>query len=142
MSRLIVLVALSCGASLVAVLLRKLNYRNFMTSGWSTPGHLSREDFGFRDEPWLVVIFSSESCETCEPVVAEGMKLASLGIAIQEVAAETNKGLHEKYDIDAVPMLLLVDKFGVVRSSHLGPINFDEVKKSIETVIFETQTSD
>ena len=142
MSRLIVLVALSCGASLAAVLLRKLNYRNFVTSGWSIPGHLSREDFGFLNEPWLVVIFSSESCETCKPVVAEGMKLTSLGIAIQEVAAETNRGLHEKYDINAVPMLLLVDKFGVVRSSHLGSINFDEVKKSIETVIFETRQSD
>ena len=142
MSRLIVLVVLSCGASIVAVLLRKLNYRNFVTSGWSIPGHLSREDFSFLNEPWLVVIFSSESCETCKPAVAEGMKLASLGIAIQEVTAETNKGLHRKYDIDAVPMLLLVDKFGVVRSSHLGPSDFDEVKKSIEAVIFETQQSD
>ena len=88
------------------------------------------------------MIFSSESCETCKPVVTEGMKLASLGIAIQEVTAETNKDLHEKYDIDAVPMLLLVDKFGVVRSSYLGPSDFDEVKKSIETVIFETHQSD
>lgn len=87
-----------------------------------------------------MVVFSSESCETCKPVVAESMKLASLGIAIQEVAAETKKDLHEKYDIDAVPMLLLVDKFGVVRSSHLGPVNFDEVKKSIETVLFESPT--
>tara|TARA_B100000929_G_scaffold155973_1_gene123580 strand:- start:7320 stop:7748 length:429 start_codon:yes stop_codon:yes gene_type:complete len=142
MSRLIVLVVLSSGAFLAAVLLRKLNYRNFVTSGWSIPGYLRREDFGFLNEPWLVVIFSSESCETCKPVVTEGMKLTSLGIAIQEVAAETNRGLHEKYDIDAVPMLLLVDKFGVVRSSHLGPIDFGEVKKSIETVIFETQQSD
>ena len=142
MSRLIVLIILSSGASLAAVLLRKLNYRNFVTSGWSVPGHLSREDFGFLNEPWLVVIFSSESCETCKPVVAEGMKLTSLGIAIQEIAAETNRELHEKYDIDAVPMLLLVDKYGVVRSSHLGPINFGKVKKSIETVIFETQQSD
>jgi thioredoxin-related protein len=140
MSRLIVLVLLSCGAFLTAVLLRKLNYRNFVTSGWSVPGHLSREDFEFLNEPWLVVVFSSESCETCKPVVAESMKLTSLGIAIQEVAAETKKDLHEKYDIDAVPMLLLVDKFGVVRSSHLGPINFDEVKKSIETVLFESPT--
>ena len=142
MSRLIVLIVLSSGASLAAVLLKKLNYRNFVTSGWSIPGHLSREDFGFLNEPWLVVIFSSESCETCKPVVAEGMTLTSLGIAIQEITAETNRGLHEKYDIDAVPMLLLVDKFGVVRSSHLGPINFGEVKKSIETVIFETPHSD
>jgi len=140
MSRLIVLVLLSCGAFLAAVLLRKLNYRNFVTSGWSVPGHLSREDFEFLNEPWLVVVFSSESCETCKPVVAESMKLASLGIAIQEVAAETKKDLHEKYGIDAVPMLLLVDKFGVVRSSHLGPVNFDEVKKSIETVLFESPT--
>ena len=70
------------------------------------------------------------------------MKLTSLGVAIQEVTAETNKSLHEKYDIDAVPMLLLVDKFGVVRSSYLGPSDFDEVKKSIETVIFEAQQSD
>ena len=142
MSRLIVLIVLSCGASIVALLLRKLNYRNFVTSGWSIPGHLSREDFNFLNEPWLVVIFSSESCETCKPVVTEGMKLASLGVAIQEVTAETNKSLHEKYDIDAVPMLLLVDKFGVVRSSYLGPSDFDEVKKSIETVIFETHQSD
>ena len=117
-------------------------HRNFVTSGWSIPGHLSREDFNFLNEPWLVVIFSSESCETCKPVVTEGMKLTSLGVAIQEVTAETNKGLHEKYDIDAVPMLLLVDKFGVVRSSYLGPSDFDEVKKSIETVIFEAQQSD
>ena len=136
------MVLLSSAASLTAVLLRKLNKRNFLTSGWSIPGHLSREDFGFTNEPWLVVIFSSESCETCKPLVAESMKLSSLGIAIQEIAVETNKDLHEKYSIDAVPMLLLVDKFGVVRSSHLGPINFDEVKKSIETVIFETQQSD
>ena len=139
MSRLIVLALISFGASLAAVLLRKLNYRNFVTSGWSIPGHLNREDFGFLSEPWLVVIFSSDSCETCKPVVAESMKLSSLGIAVQEIALETNKDLHKKYDIDAVPMLLLVDKFGVVRSSHLGPANFDEVKKSIETFIFKTQ---
>ena len=142
MSRLIVLIVLSCGASIVALLLRKLNYRNFVTSGWAIPGHLSREDFNFLNEPWLVVIFSSESCETCKPVVTEGMKLTSLGVAIQEVTAETNKSLHEKYDIDAVPMLLLVDKFGVVRSSHLGPTNSDQVKKSIETVIFNDHESD
>ena len=139
MSRLIVLALISFGASLAAVLLRKLNYRNFVTSGYSVPGHLSREDFGFLKEPWLVVIFSSASCETCKPVVTESMKLTSLGIAIQEITAETNRDLHEKYDIDAVPMLLLVDKFGVVRSSHLGPDNFDDVKKSIETFIFKTQ---
>ena len=142
MSRLVLLVLLSFGASLTAVLLRKLNYRNFVTSGWSIPGHLSREDFGFINEPWLVVIFSSESCETCKPVVAESMKLSSLGIAIQEIALETNKDLHEKYDIDAVPMLLLVDKFGVVRSSHLGPTNSEEVRNSIKTVLSNPQGSD
>ena len=142
MSRLIVLVVLSCGASIVALLLRKLNYRNFVTSGWSIPGHLSREDFNFLNEPWLVVIFSSESCETCKPVVTEGMKLTSLGVAIQEVTAETNKSLHEKYDIDAVPMLLLVDKFGLVRSSHLGPTNSEEVRNSIQTVLSNPRGSD
>ena len=142
MSRLIVLALISFGASLAAVLLRKLNYRNFVTSGWSIPGHLNREDFGFLNEPWLVVIFSSDSCETCKPVVAESMKLSSLGIAIQEIALETNKDLHEKYDIDAVPMLLLVDKFGVVRSSHLGPTNSEEVRNSIKTVLSNPQGSD
>ena len=142
MSRVIVLVLLSSAASLTAVLLRKLNKRNFLTSGWSIPGHLSREDFRFTNEPWLVVIFSSESCETCKPLVAESMKLSSLGIAIQEIAVETNKDLHEKYGIDAVPMLLLVDKFGVVRSSHLGPTNSEEVRNSIQTVLLNPQGSD
>ena len=142
MSRVIVLVLLSSAASLTAVLLRKLNKRNFLTSGWSIPGHLSREDFGFTNEPWLVVIFSSESCETCKPLVAESMKLSSLGIAIQEIAVETNKDLHEKYSIGAVPMLLLVDKFGVVRSSHLGPTNSEEVRNSIQTVLSNPQGSD
>ena len=142
MSRVIVLVLLSSAASLTAVLLRKLNKRNFLTSGWSIPGHLSREDFWFTNESWLVVIFSSESCETCKPLVAESMKLSSLGIAIQEIAVETNKDLHEKYGIDAVPMLLLVDKFGVVRSSHLGPTNSEEVRNSIQTVLLNPQGSD
>tara|TARA_X000001036_G_scaffold363267_1_gene347096 strand:+ start:4669 stop:4881 length:213 start_codon:yes stop_codon:yes gene_type:complete len=70
------------------------------------------------------------------------MKLSSLGIAIQEIAVETNKDLHEKYSIEAVPMLLLVDKFGVVRSSHLGPTNSEEVRNSIQTVLSNPQGSD
>lgn len=138
MSRILILIILSFLASSVAILLKKLNKQNFVTSGWSIPGHIDRQDFEFPNEKWLAMVFSSNACKTCEPVVAKSMKLTTLGIAVQEVPLETKKHLHEKYAIDAVPMLLLTDKFGVVQSSYLGPVDFEDVKKSFEVAISET----
>ena len=138
MSRILILIILSFVASSVAILLKKLNKQNFVTSGWSIPGHIDRQDFEFPNDNWLAVVFSSTACKTCEPVVAKSMDLATLGIAVQEVPVETKKHLHKKYAIDAVPMPLLTDKFGVVRSSHLGPIDFEDVKKSFEVTLSES----
>ena len=88
-----------------------------------------------------ILMKPSETCETCKPAVAESMKLSTLGIAVQEIPVETKKHLHQKYDIDAVPMLLLADEFGVVKSSHLGPVNFENAKESFESVLFDTPKS-
>ena len=141
MSRILLLIILSFAASAAAVFLKKFNTKNFTNSGWSVPGHIDRNDFEFSDANWLAVIFSSDTCETCKPAVAESMKLSTLGIAVQEIPVETKKHLHQKYDIDAVPMLLLADEFGVVKSSHLGPVNFENAKESFESVLFDTPKS-
>ncbi|MCH2430620.1 MAG: hypothetical protein MK187_08455, partial [Acidimicrobiales bacterium] len=31
--------------------------------------------------------------------------------------------VHDRYAVDAVPMVLLVDALGVVRDHHLGPVS-------------------
>jgi hypothetical protein len=48
------------------------------------------------------------------------LPLASDAVAVQEVEFVADKALHERYAIDAVPMLLVADDEGVVRASFIG----------------------
>jgi hypothetical protein len=56
-------------------------------------------------------------------VVEVAGPLESEAVAFHEVEAGTRKDLHDRYAVEAVPMVLLVDAVGVVRSHHLGPVS-------------------
>ncbi len=42
-------------------------------------------------------------------------------MAIQEVEAVADKDLHQRYGVDAVPLVVVADAGGVVRRSFVGP---------------------
>ena len=89
-------------------------------SSWTVPDLVNRSDFERPDAPWLVVLFSSSTCLACRGTAAKAALLESEVVAFQEIDHVGQKDLHDRYGIDAVPMLLLVDLVGSVRRSFVG----------------------
>ncbi|WP_421119182.1 glutaredoxin family protein [Aquihabitans daechungensis] len=89
-------------------------------SSWTVPELVNRDDFVRPDAPWLVVLFSSSTCLACRGTAAKAELLESDSVAFEEVDHLERKDLHDRYGIDAVPLLLLVDPIGSVRRSFVG----------------------
>jgi hypothetical protein len=89
-------------------------------SSWTVPELVNRSDFDRPEAPWLVALFSSSTCLACRGTAAKAAVLASDEVVFEEIDHIERKDLHERYGIDAVPMLLLVDTVGSVRRSFVG----------------------
>jgi len=89
----------------------------------TVPSQLDRADFAQPATPWLVVAFTSATCSTCSDVMRKASVLASKEVAVQEAEYARDRNLHDRYNIDAVPALVIADSLGVVRYGHLGPIS-------------------
>ena len=88
----------------------------------AVPTQLDRRDFTRPEAPWLVAVFTSATCQTCADVARKAAVVASDEVAVQEVEFQAERDLHRRYQVDAVPMLLIADTNGVVRHSVLGPV--------------------
>ena len=44
-------------------------------------------------------------------------------MSVVDVEYTAQRALHERYNIDAVPTLVIADREGVVRASFLGPVS-------------------
>jgi hypothetical protein len=85
------------------------------------PGQLDRSDFPRPEAPWLVAVFTSKNCESCEGLYDKAKSLESDAVAVAEVEYFDNKALHERYRINAAPLTVIADAEGVVRDSIVGP---------------------
>lgn len=90
---------------------------------WDAPVQLDRSDFDRPDAPWLVCVFSSATCSTCAEVALKAAVLESAEVAVQDVEAVADGELHRRYGIEAVPIVVVADGEGVVRSSFVGPVS-------------------
>ena len=86
------------------------------------PSILDRADFHRPDAPWLVAVFTSSTCDTCAGVWERAEILGSDEVATHRIDYQTDKGLHERYNIDGVPTLVIADSDGVVKRGFLGPM--------------------
>lgn len=98
------------------------------------PAQLDRADFGGADRPWLVVVFTSETCGVCASVLAKAQVLASDDVAVQEVSFQHHRSLQERYRIDSVPALVIADHDGVVHFGRVGPITATDLWAAIAEV--------
>jgi hypothetical protein len=85
------------------------------------PDQLDRADFERPGAPWLVAVFSSATCDSCADAVARVQNLANADVVVQEVEVGTRGDLHRRYNVEAVPTLVVADRQGVVRASFVGP---------------------
>jgi len=95
------------------------------------PDHLDGTDFNNPDGRRMLVVFSSNKCDTCAVVVESAMKLDFPWLMVDVVDIETREGLHNKYGIDAVPVTLLAETSGHVVKSFLGPAGLALMKQAI-----------
>lgn len=90
---------------------------------WTVPTQLDRHDFAQPESPWLVVAFTSATCDACESTAVKCEVLASDFVSVQIVEYQENKSLHTRYGIDAVPTVVMADADGVVHRHFIGPPN-------------------
>ena len=88
---------------------------------WAAPSQLDRAEFEGLDRPWLVVVFTSATCDSCRDATAKASVLASPEVAFQEVPWQERKDLHDRYAVEVVPCTVMADREGVVRASFVGP---------------------
>ncbi len=121
MERLLVAAVVVAIAAVVAVLVERRRPQPPTQGQWPVPTQLDRTDFERPDAAWLVVVFSSATCDSCADAVAKSRALASDAVVVEEVEATARADIHRRYSIQAVPTVVVADAEGVVKASFVGP---------------------
>lgn len=108
-------------AALAVVLERRTKASGPTNTGPGAPAQVDRSDFARREAPWLVIAFSSATCLSCASTWEKIALLESDDVAVHDVAYQDRKDLHDRYRVDAVPLVLIADRDGVVRATFVGP---------------------
>jgi hypothetical protein len=87
------------------------------------PTQLDRQDFVRPEAPWLILVFSSETCSTCADVIRKAAVLESSDVAVENVSYQQHRERHERYRVDSVPSLVIAGADGAVRFGVVGPIS-------------------
>jgi hypothetical protein len=90
------------------------------TPQFAAPQQLDRSDFDHPEQDWLLVLFSSETCLSCHEAREVLTPIRFERVAVQDLPVETSRAIHDRYSVDAVPIMVLADTDGVVRWSYLG----------------------
>lgn len=127
MERVVFVAAAIVLALVVSALLRRRRPDAPTQAGFHMPTQLDRGDFDVPTAPWLVAVFTSATCNTCADVANKATVLSSRDVAVQRIDYVDNPGLHKRYNIDAVPTLVIADSRGVVRNGFIGPVKAQDL---------------
>jgi len=108
-------------AVVVAVVMDRRRPEAPTQGSWAVPAQLDRADFARPEAEWLVAVFTSATCDSCAKAVEQARVLASDAVAVEEAEVRDRPDLHRRYHIDAVPIIVVADRDGVVRTSFTGP---------------------
>jgi hypothetical protein len=133
--RALLVVALAAVAVAVALVVQRRRAVPAPTNTSHTlPDRLDRADFDRPEAPWLVAVFTSATCSTCAAVWEKARVLASDEVAVQELEVTAARDLHTKYEITAVPGVVIADADGVVRARFLGPVTATDLWATLAEV--------
>jgi hypothetical protein len=90
---------------------------------YPVPRQLDRRDFPRPEAPWLVAYFWSRTCDSCAGLAPKVGVLESSTVATCALEAADQRALHRRYEIAAIPMILVADAAGVVRRSFVGAVS-------------------
>lgn len=87
---------------------------------YPVPKQLDRADFRRPEAAWLVALFSSAACDSCQGLDDKLSPLESGDVAVCIVDAEHFGALHRRYDVAAIPTTVIADADGVVGRAFVG----------------------
>ena len=107
-----------------------------MTSAHHVPDRIDRGDFARPEAPVLVAVLHVRDVRHLRgDAVDDARQLAS-----DAVVGRRSRGtapaadVHDRYEIDAVPIAVVVDRGGVVRASFAGSMSADDLGAAIDQV--------
>jgi hypothetical protein len=134
MERVLIAVGIALAVAVLAWVLERRRPQAPTQGRWAVPNQLDRTDFDRPGAPWLVAVFSSATCDSCATAVERARTLASADVAVQEVEVAVRGDLHRRYNIEAVPTLVVADRLGVVRATFVGPPTTDDLRAAVADV--------
>jgi len=122
-SRVLIAFTIVLVAAAVAAVIQRRRVPDAPTQRrYNVPEQLDRTDFPRPDAPWLVAVFTSDVCDKCTEVASKAAVLASDEVSVANIDFSDERELHDRYEIDAVPTLVIADADGVTRRAFLGPM--------------------
>jgi len=121
MERVLLAVGIALAVAVLAIVLQRRRPQPPSQPRWAVPDQLDRADFDRSGAPWLVAVFTSATCDSCATAVARAQEVASADVVVQELEVDAHGDLHRRYNVEAVPTLVVADRQGVVRASIVGP---------------------
>ena len=143
MERLVLVVVLAAVAVAIAwVLQRRRPDAPTSPARHAAPTQLDRADFPRPDVDWLIVVFSSATCDSCQGVWNAVTPLESDAVAVVDVEVAEQKALHDRYAIDAVPTTVVAGADGAVRLAFLGPVVATELWAEVAALRGDDDSAD
>ncbi|MEP6623209.1 MAG: thioredoxin family protein [Acidimicrobiia bacterium] len=123
-TRVLIAAAVLVVVALVAVVLERRRGATAqpVRDPYPIPRQLFRADFPRPEAPWLVALFSSTTCDGCEAMRPKVLTLDSAEVVAVDISFQSERAIHERYEISGVPMVLVVDTDGVVQRAFLGAV--------------------
>jgi hypothetical protein len=118
--RIVIAVVLLAAVGAVAWFMRRTPSEAPTRDVYPVPKQLDRADFPRPDAPWLVVLFSSTTCESCHGLDRKLDPLGSSDVSVCDVDFEEQAELHRRYELAAIPTTVIADRDGVVRRAFVG----------------------
>jgi hypothetical protein len=120
MVRIVIAVVLLLAVGAVAWSMRRKPAEPPTRDVYPVPKQLDRADFPRPEAAWLVVLFSSTTCDSCHGLDAKLDPLASDDVSVCDVDFEDEADLHLRYELAAIPTTVIADRDGVVRRAFVG----------------------
>src|SRR3954462_14719383 len=119
MERVLIAVGIAVAVAVLAWVLERRRPEAPTQRRWAVPDQLDRADFERPGAPFLVAVFTSATCNSCAQTVVQAQHAATADVVVEEVEIAAHGDLHRRYNIEAVPTLVVADREGVVRASFV-----------------------
>jgi hypothetical protein len=101
---------------------------------YPVPMQLDRADFPRPDTAWLVALFSSAACDSCQGLGAKLTPLQSADVGVCEIDAESRGDLHRRYELAAIPTTVIADAEGIVQRAFVGAFTATDLWAAVAEV--------